>query len=337
MELAMKSYNSNDTEYLGYYVTKTTHYDRWNEYIRKTCTREVRVGTDSNGNPIYETEEYDCSYVKDHPEKWSYTTNDGKETECSEKKFDKIRKKFKSPTIFRDMRRNYHTIDGDAQDYFWQNDLDNVESITKEHWYENRIKSGKSILAFKKLKKKDIKTWGLYDYPEVEDGYQTSVVGINLPESQTKYIDALNALYGKDHQIRMFMLFFPDKPALVSEYQKSYWEGGNKNEIVICLGYDSKTNKITWCEAWSWSDVPLIEGRAKQYFMNHNDINLKDFYHYIIPFVTTDWNRKSFSDFNYINIELSLNQMIWVFVITLLYDLGISIWIVVNQYKVEED
>ena len=56
----------NDTEYLGYYITKASYYEPWNEYIHRTCTREVYDGRDSDGNPKYRTEHYDCSYVEYH-------------------------------------------------------------------------------------------------------------------------------------------------------------------------------------------------------------------------------------------------------------------------------
>lgn len=56
-----KSSKTSDIEYFGGYVEKIRHYDDWDEWIDRTCTREVAVGKDSDGNTIYETEEYDCS------------------------------------------------------------------------------------------------------------------------------------------------------------------------------------------------------------------------------------------------------------------------------------
>lgn len=39
MEFVFKQSNAADTEYLGSYVTRIRHYDAWNEYIHRTCTR----------------------------------------------------------------------------------------------------------------------------------------------------------------------------------------------------------------------------------------------------------------------------------------------------------
>ena len=71
--------NDWDTEYLGGYMTKVSHYDDWDEWIVQTCTREVPCGTDKDGNTIYETETYDCSHRDYHPERWTYTDNHGRE------------------------------------------------------------------------------------------------------------------------------------------------------------------------------------------------------------------------------------------------------------------
>ena len=64
-----------DTEYWGGYAVKIRHYDEWDEWIDRTCTRMVAVGTDKEGNTIYEEEEYDCSYRQYHPEYWVYKNN----------------------------------------------------------------------------------------------------------------------------------------------------------------------------------------------------------------------------------------------------------------------
>ena len=52
----MIGYNTTDTEYLGDYITKVRHYDEWDEWIHRTCTRQVPCGKDSNGNTRYRTE-----------------------------------------------------------------------------------------------------------------------------------------------------------------------------------------------------------------------------------------------------------------------------------------
>ena len=69
MEFVFKQSNAADTEYLGSYVTRIRHYDAWNEYIHRTCTRTVGSGKNQR------TETYDCSYVENHPELHAETEN----------------------------------------------------------------------------------------------------------------------------------------------------------------------------------------------------------------------------------------------------------------------
>ena len=337
VEFCMKDFNADDTEYLGYYITKITHYDAWNEYIHKTCTREVEIGRDSNGKKIIQEEEYDCSYVENHPERWTYTLNNGNEEYFYDRReFEEVQRRFNVSYVFRDMHRHYHTIDGDAQDYFWDKSPERMENVTVPNAYENRLKTSRTILKKKKVSKKEAKKLGLFDYPEIKNRKQPAVLGIKLPESQTRYIDNINGFYGKECQIRIYMLFFKNGTPDLAEYQRCYWQGGNKNEIVFCLGYDSISNKVTWCEGFSWSDVPLLETKARQYFLDHSDLDLKKFSEFIVPYIKSGWKRKSFADFKYINIELTLTQYIWIFVITVLYNVLISWYIVSNNYRYEK-
>ena len=85
-----------DTEYLGGYVTKIRHYDEWDEWIERRCTRKVAVGTDNEGNTIYKEEEYDCSYRQYHAEFWTYVSNiSSYEHSLNENTFNLIKNKNK--------------------------------------------------------------------------------------------------------------------------------------------------------------------------------------------------------------------------------------------------
>lgn len=53
------SINGSDTEYWGSYMTKIRHYDDWDEWVYRTCTRQVLNSYDKDGKP-----EYDDAYCK---------------------------------------------------------------------------------------------------------------------------------------------------------------------------------------------------------------------------------------------------------------------------------
>ena len=132
----MLSYNTADVEYLGDYITKVRHYDEWDEWVHRTCTRTYKVGNTTR------TQTYDCSYRRYHPEKWSYFDSRGKEHFIySKKEFDIIKNRFNTTMVFVDMKRRYYRIDGDAQDYYWDKTIEKSYPTTYSHLYKNKIQN----------------------------------------------------------------------------------------------------------------------------------------------------------------------------------------------------
>ena len=99
---------SDDTEYLGSYVTKIRYYEPWNEQVMKT-----RTYTDSKGRTHtkthYETE--------NHPERYTYYDHSGSERKCSNEEFTAMKRRLQADAVFVDMHRHYFTRDGDAYEY----------------------------------------------------------------------------------------------------------------------------------------------------------------------------------------------------------------------------
>ena len=54
-------------EYWGSFVDRVEYYEKWDEWINETCTRECCC--DSDGNNC-STETYDCSYCRTHSPEW---------------------------------------------------------------------------------------------------------------------------------------------------------------------------------------------------------------------------------------------------------------------------
>ena len=76
----------------------------------------------------------------------------------------------------------------------------------------------------------------------------------------------------------------------------------------------------------------MLEVKTRDYFINHPTINFKEYAEWLDTQIDTNWNRKEFSDFNYINIELSTGWYIAILIIMLLYNVGISYWVITNDY-----
>lgn len=334
--------NTTSTEYFGYYVKSIKHYDAWNEYIHRTCTRQVPCGTDSKGHTRYRTETYDCSYVSYHDEYWVAVDNTKDEWEISKALFDEYRTKWGTPMQFIDMKRNYHTKDGDAQAYQWNNVREDVLTLTVAHSYRNKIKGAKSVFGFQDIDDDEAEERELYKYPKTEKfgrffaGTQNPIVGFIPDETVINKFKFINGYYGMSHQFRVYVLVYRDKSLDIVKQQRDYWFGGNKNELVICFGLDSKTNKLMWTDAFSWCDKPTMETEIRHLFSNKEYLDLDLLASKIEECLKSGkWERKSFKDYEYLSLELSTSQLIWLIVITILVNIGIGLWVILNEFKEE--
>ena len=321
-----------DTEYLGGYMTKITHYDEWDEWIHRTCTRQVPCGRDSKGNTIYRTEHYDCSYREYHPERWCYTDNYSREHYFYNKaEFDRAMAELGYPkSVFRDMHRHYYRIDGDAQDYFYDNSIPHLRPLVWEHSYKNKIQASHSIFKFEDISDSEADSLGLYRYPNVTDYDQDVVLGFKCGKEVHKRYKYINSMYGARKQFRMYVLVFKNQPLEISEKQKSYWQGGNKNEFVICLGYNTKTGRIDWCNPFSWCDKPDLEIATKRYFRENPKMNLANYPMWLESHLNL-WKRKEFKDFEYIENELTKGQAIALFIIVFILNIVMSLFFIGNE------
>lgn len=299
-----------DEEYVSFYTTHVRHYDEWDEWIKKTCTRTVQAGTDPDtGEPVYEEEEYDCSYREYHPERWTKINNGGSETYIDKGEFLKWLALWGTPGRWIDMRRNYYRIDGDAQEYAWDGKWYHSDTQTYTQSYWNVIKgSGHSVFGYSQITPAQAKELGLHDYPEVEGwGPEVSPL-IGFPSGLGRHVKRfqyLNAVLGRTHQIHVFVLAWLSKeygPGVVED-QKAYWQGGNKNEFVVCLGL-SPTGQVDWAECFSWQDRAELDVRCRQWLMSQRrPLQLDSLAGWIERNIGL-WERKQFKDFDYITPRL---------------------------------
>lgn len=332
VEFAFKSSNTSDVEYLGDYVTKVTYYEEWDEMVWVTHTRRVYAGSDSNGRPRYRTETYRVLERKYHPERWEYrTAHDSWAHRINKAMFQTITRALAVEPVFIDMNRNYHSIDGDVYEWNFSGDPNRSYSVTDAHRYSNPIKGSRSIFKFEKITDEEAKKLGLFNYNEIVNLDQSPIQGIKVGPYQERKIRWINGYYGPEKQFRMYMLFFKNQSEAIAEKQRSYWEGGNKNELVCCVGLD-KANKITWVRCFSWEDTPNLSVKSQNWLLTHS-LDLSKFSEYITPLIQKEWRRKQFDDFSYLSIEISDGQYIALLIMILLYNIGISIWLVKNDFK----
>lgn len=327
--MIMYESNIRDTEYWGSLGVKVRYYEHWDEYIQKTCSYESCSGSgkDQTCTTVY----YDCSYVDDHPEYWVLISDSGLEYEISESYYDELRQKWNAKAEFVEMSRNYHRIDGDAYDYRWDAREVTAQGIVTVHSYDNKTQAANTIFKFKDMEPAEAREKGLFDYPKLSAGFiQPTILGASVHDSTRRKFDYLNATLGSNKEVKIFILYFWNKSRNVATEQKNYWKGGNKNELVICVGVDKATKKVNWVESFSWCKIPAVESKISAWYAQNQHFNLDRFQPVLQSLIYSEWHRRDFADFDYIEIELSESQVIWTWVILSILCILASVWVVKN-------
>lgn len=320
---------TSDTEYWGDLITEVRYYEEWDEWIEETCYKTVSDGKDANGNEKTHQEPYDCSYRKYHsPEYIAYTSKCGSYY-IEKEEYLRLKAKWNNST-FEDMNRDYYHIDGDMYFTKYDGSLKNYEQYAVKKTYENRINNSNSVYKFSKVDTSEVRNYKLFEYPDVYGYYkQKSVLGLKN-DSLDFYFNYLNSYYGPKKQVKVFLLFFNSKSNINAIKQEQYWKGGNKNEIVICLGKDSR-DSINWCYVFSWSKSELFKKHIYNNIMFENNTvaKLKGLYNYLYEKIPTDFQRREFKEFSYIKINLP----IWIFflVVSIFFVTLLTTYFLINQ------
>lgn len=201
-----------------------------------------------------------------------------------------------------------------------QTDWSDWVPVSTSHPYKNKIRAAgsNSIFKFFVPDESAIGQYGLVDYPGVcmHDSPAILSQDIVVPEAADAMMRAFNGRFGAERQIRLYVILFDSRKHGIesAEMQRAYWQGGNKNEFVVCMGVDPATDTVTWARAFSWADEQTCEVEAAAWLMKHRQLDWKAFFDYMVE-ATAGWKRKEFSDFDYIRVSLSLGQILWTYFI----------------------
>lgn len=292
-----------DTEYWGSKTVKVVHHQYWNEWINRTCTD---CTTDSNGNRHCTTR--DCSYCSEHPEYWELIDEYRNAFEISETRYKELCQLWHGDEVGTKIEMNrrkwdacYSNRNWEGNIYFaaWDGKRETLVPVSTKHKYENKIPVARSNLNWKKLSKEQKEL--VYDYPKIKGYRQECLLGDYNPEVDQK-IQVLNAIYGPKNEVRVYIIRFDNKPLKYALLQQAYWQGGNQNEIVVCLG--TKDEKLDWVYTFSWTKSPKFNERINQKiqkigFDYHNILE------YLESEIKVNWIRRDFkTEFEYLHIEV---------------------------------
>jgi hypothetical protein len=101
----------------------------------------------------------------------------------------------------------------------------------------------------------------------------------------------------------------------------------------MCLGISPRDGRIEWARGFGWSDSPELQVRLRQY-LEGTKFNPEAYAGRVESLVKSGiWKRKHFEDFDYLSVELTDTQATILLILILLYNIGISVWIVTNEYR----
>lgn len=316
-------------EFLGSRISSIHYEAPWTEVVVRYETR-----TDSKGRTQTVRR---VSYVY-HQEQYYFYTTIGSMFGMSYSFFCQIRDlwrvsmhrdRWTGSNIRGGVRTGYHYnfLDLDTTCY---SDTRYWIPVTESHSYKNKIKCSNSIFKFEQINKERAKELGLIDYPVIS-GYDAPSVLSNdfsVPNYADDLFRKFNAGIAPESQMRVYILLFEWQKGIgISELQRAYWQGGNKNEFIICIGVDS-TMTIHWARAFSWADEQQLEVEVAQELMNSQHLDW-DFIYFWLENNISRWKRKEFKDFNYIQVSLPLRKILWIFALTFLENAFI-LWLILK-------
>ena len=308
------------TEYLGS-IVKSIHFeDSWTELIENKKYKKNSKG-----------EFYPVKTVREkyhYPKYYFYTTRNSKiKTDSSFYKY--VLNQWQKTPQYLSWADNHikggtrygESCSADYNGIFETCDNSKWVSVTEQHLYLNRITQSYSIFRHKDISKKEAYKLGLYFYP---NKYFHDIPCIlydhcknYLPDYEiTKKFQRFNGVFAPRNQMRLFILLFESGKGLdIAVAQKNFWQGGNKNEFVICLGISSK-RKVEWSFVFSWADEQEIEIETQQWFLKNKNLDLNKFYDWFLQKYNR-WKRKEFKDFKYIRIPLDIWQIMVIYVLSI--------------------
>lgn len=308
-EVLMIDSLTRDVEYLSGPIQSVEFYEEWNEEVEYECNCRT-TGSGSSARTSCST----CTRIDYHPPYW-VAIIESHELIISQSDYDRISEQYGTEPIFTELYRHYHTIDGDKYHYQWNGSTSAMVSGTFRSSYTNRVmQADESVFNFREMSPEEIAQNLLIDYPSssAPDLYPSVLYhNANLPaipewfSALNDSVNDVNAVYGPRKQIHVFILLYKNRSPEICQLQRNYWQGGNKNELNICIGIDS-SNQIEWASVFSWTPNTIIHLNIEQYLQDRigSSIESVEFENFLRNEIRENWVRREFEEFQYISVKV---------------------------------
>ncbi len=321
---------SRTKEYLSAYAINVQHHEAWVERVERRETY-----TDSQGNTRTRT----VVEFHRHPDIWLLECNCGFPTNITRDVYNSCRLQWGTPEQWINPPHINCVSGGGGQLYQWNGVYEDAVTRTFKGLYINYVANSNSIFHRGNVSKSEAEKLGLVDYPSFKMRYlETDVILCSpkledrmqvAPNSQRAF-QLINAFEGETRQIHVFILMFDaaQQGVATALKQQAYWNGGNKNEFVVCIGVEPRQSAsegtventpatVKWCKAFSWCDLPNLESATESWFIANPGLDFQAYAQWLRSNVGL-WKRKEFSDFKYLGVTLSPKREALVAIVSLI-------------------
>jgi hypothetical protein len=326
-KLMIEYIGCHDTEYWGGWAQQASYYEAWNEQIVWYETQTYKVGKETRTRTVRRTR------IDYHPEYWELIDSNGCTHSIDKGEYLRLIRLFGNHT-FRNLHRSYYTIDGDMYYTTWPNTDATFTPTTTAHSYHNIVAVADSVFQFEPVTPEDQERYRLFSYPPINGYVAASVLGVNDPLGERAW-SMLNGKLGAKHQVRALVLVFHDQPLDAAFAQQRHWRGGNKNELILCVGL--RGNEVAWGHCFSWSESEALKIECRDLIVEQKQLDLTALAAKVQPLIVSDWKRKEFKDFDYLTVPAPLWATILVYLLTFALSLGIAYWTVENDVDPEDE
>lgn len=312
-------FQARDTEYWTGWVTRAVYEEAWTEQYTYTTT-------DSKGNTTTHTG------YRYHPPCWTAFDNNGCSLDISSSRFEWFCSHFGNRKF--EARFNFGQCsfgDGNAYSTQFGGGDERMVVMTTTHSYTNKVAATNSIRSYPKITDKT----GLFEYPRGDDFEVWSILGDVRYTEANRRLCLWNAKLGHEKQVRMWLLIFHDEPLMRAIDQESLWQGGNKNELVLCVGLGDG-DVVNWAYAFSWTEETRLVADARLLALDQKVFNPIKTVDSLAEMVQKDWKRKQFAEYDYIRVPLPGWCILLTYFLVSLANIGAAWWIVVNQHHSEQ-
>ena len=309
----IESMASHDIEIWSGRITEIEHKEEWDEWHPPTTKTETYTKT-VNGKTVTKTRTVTVPGYWEHHYAENYVTTSDNGTQL-----------VTSSPDGKEFNDSYPNTTDELNMYYPVG-----QATASLHTYENKLQFSKSL--FKKGDLHEELVESLPDYPnEMKSDFTVTRLIGDIPnfdetnKALNEWNSELNKMVenpetGKKESWKQVNVIFVNVGDLPIEYGyalEEKWEGGNKNDFVVC--FSMVNNQIQWVYPFSWTEVEILKLEVRDLLLDQKEIkDFKPIVDEVCKLISEKFDRKEMADYNYIKYEHNGSSYLTSFIICLL-------------------